>query len=301
MQPKLVTVGHCVYDIRDYVEEFPQPDKTVLLRMPSKVSGGGSAANVAVNARKLGVSSGLISNIGDDRHGKFLLEELHSFGVDTRQVRVFPGMTGLSVVLIDKHGEVEVIEDLGVADRVRAIDEGYIKGASLVHIAGGSYQMMDAASKIAHTHHVPICIDPGRSASRLGEHKLGKILRRCQYLITNRGELAGLLGASSAPAACKYLSKKYKLRVIYKGGRKPTLVFKDGEAASVPIFKVTPLDTLGAGDAFAGGLVSGIINDMPLKDAARLANAAAAAKILHAGAQSMPHREWIEKRFKLHA
>jgi sugar/nucleoside kinase (ribokinase family) len=296
--PHLVTVGHCVYDIRDYVEKFPQPDKTVLLRMPSKVSGGGSAANVAVNACKLGVSAGLISNIGDDRHGKFILEELHSFGVDTKQVKVFPGRTGLSVVLIDKRGEVEVIEDLGVADRVRAIDEKCIANASMLHIAGGSYQMMEAASKIAHKHKIPICFDPGRSASKLGEHKLWKILRRCHYLITNRGEIEGLLGRRGAISDCRYLSKKYRLCVIFKGGRKPTMAFCPGKKEiSVPIFKVKPVDTLGAGDAFAGGFVSGIMLGRTLKDCCRLANAAAASKILHAGAQSMPKMEWIRKRF----
>jgi ribokinase len=125
-------------------------------------------------------------------------------------------------------------------------------------------------------------------------------LRRCQCLITNRGEIEGLLGRRGAVSDCRLLSEKYGISVIYKGGRRPTLVFEAGrKAASVPIFPVKAVDTLGAGDAFAGGIVSGIIMGMPLAAAARLANAAAAAKILHQGAQSMPHLEWIEKRFRL--
>ncbi|MCX6769963.1 MAG: carbohydrate kinase family protein, partial [Candidatus Micrarchaeota archaeon] len=149
MQKRIATVGHIVYDIRNYVEAFPDPDRTALMRMHPKVSGGGSAANVAVNLAKLGFKSGVIGNVGDDRHGKFLLSDLKEFGVDISQVRTFPGMTGLSVIIIDAQGEVRVIEDLGVADRRRTIDPDYLKNSQFLHMSGCAFHLLDSASKIA--------------------------------------------------------------------------------------------------------------------------------------------------------
>ena len=72
MEPRAVTIGHIVYDIRNYVEEFPEPDHTAIMRMHPKVSGGGSAANVALNLCRLGIPAGVIGNVASDRHGKIL-------------------------------------------------------------------------------------------------------------------------------------------------------------------------------------------------------------------------------------
>ena len=77
----LACVGHLVYDIRDYVEAFPSADRTVRLRLPSQISAGGSAANVALNAIRLNHSSGLVASVGDDLHGRFLLSELACEGI----------------------------------------------------------------------------------------------------------------------------------------------------------------------------------------------------------------------------
>jgi len=296
---RLATVGHIIYDIRDYVEELPQKDKTVKLRMPAKVSGGGSAANVAVNACKLGIPSGVIGNIGNDRHGKFLLEELHSFKVDTSQVRKFHGASGLSVILIDKNGEVEVIEDYGVADRRRLIDEKYVRSAEFLHMSGCSIHHLEAASRAAEKEGLPISFDPGRAASKLGERKLSKILRRTKYLIVNRREIIALTGREDIFHACEEMSEKYGLKCIIKQGGSDTLLIGDKLHARVPPFNVKCIDTIGAGDAFCAGFITGIMEKKSPAQAVRFANAVAAAKVLFKGAQSLPSRKYIHKRFKV--
>jgi len=299
MQPDIVTVGHCVYDIRNYVEKFPEPDHTAVMRMHPKVSGGGSAANVAVNLRKLGFSSGAVVNVGSDRHGKFLLEELRRFRVDASEVKVFRGMSGLSVIIIDEAGEVRVIEDYGVADRRRTIDPDYIRGASFLHISGCADHMIEAASKIAHSAGIPISFDPGRSASRLGERKLAPILDRCEYLIINRKELFAITGSREESEA-ERLARKYNvICVIKQGGREIIVKTKDASSFTVEPFHVKPVDTLGAGDAFCAGFIAGISERRSLYESVRLANAVAAAKVLRKGAQSLPTRRFIAQKFKI--
>ncbi len=299
MQPQIVCVGHIVYDIRNYVEEFPEPDRTAIMRTHPSVSGGGSAANVAVNLKKLGFSSGVVGSVGNDRHGRFLLADLREFGVDTRQVRVFRGgRSGLSVIIIDGKGEVRVIEDFGVADSRRAISPPYIEGAQFLHLSGCAIHLLEAASSIAFKAGIPISFDPGRAASRLGERALSPILKRCDYLIINRKELFSMTGSSNESAAYK-LSSKYNLACVIKHGGKDILVKEKGAPPfKVPPFNVTPVDTLGAGDAFCAGFIAGIIQKRPLYDSVRFANAVAAAKVLHKGAQSLPSLSYIRKKFK---
>ena len=299
MHPDIVTVGHCVYDIRNYVQKFPESDATAIMRMHPKVGTGGSATNVAHNLSKLGFSTGVITNIGNDRHGKFLLSDMEKSGIDTSQVRVFRGASGLSVIIIDSNAEVRVIEDLGVADRRRAVDPDYIRGAKFLHMSGCSLSLLESASKIAHSAGIPISFDPGRAASKLGERKLSAILKRCEYLIINRKELFSIAGSREESAASE-LAKKYDLVcVIKQGGREIIVKTKEASSFSVEPFHVKPVDTLGAGDAFCAGFIAGVNEKKSLYESVRFANAVAAAKVLRKGAQSLPSRRFITSKFKV--
>lgn len=299
MQPEIVTIGHIVYDIRNYVEAFPLPDQAAVMRMPPKVGGGGSAANIAVNLRKLGFQSGVIGNVASDHHGKFLLSNLHRFGVDTSQVRVFRGMSGLSVIIIDAQGEVRVIEDYGVADRRRPIDPDYIKGSKFLHMSGCALHLLDSSSSVAYSSGLPISFDPGRAASRFGERRLSGILKRCDFLIVNRKELFAITGNREEASAAE-LARKYDLVCVIKQGARETIV-RTGDASSFTVepFHVLPVDTLGAGDAFCAGFISGMMEKRSLYESVRFANAAAAAKVMRKGAQSLPSRRLIEEKFKV--
>jgi len=299
MHPEIAAIGHIVYDIRNYVEKFPDPDKTALMRMHPSVSGGGSAANVAVDLVKLGHKSGVIGSVASDRHGKYLLSDLHRRGVDVSQVRVFRGMSGLSVILIDAAGEVRVIEDLGVADRRRAIDNDYIRASKFLHMSGCAFHLLDAASKAAHKAGLPVSFDPGRAASALGERKLAPIFARCDFLIINRKELFAITGSREESEAARLARQYNMVCVIKQGGREIIVKTKDMSSFTVPPYTVKPVDTLGAGDAFCAGFISGVVEKRSLYESVRFANAVAAAKVLRKGAQSLPSRHFIEGKFKL--
>ncbi len=293
-----VCVGHFLYDIRDYVREFPKPDATSILVRPPSISPGGSAANVATNLVRLNHKSGLIANIGNDHHGRLIRSMLHREGVDLQGVKTLDGRTGLSVILINKEGEVEVVEDIGVMDGRRGFGESYIRNSRWLHLAGCPHSWLDATSKIAHKGKIPISFDPGRAASRLGEKALCEIFHRTQLLIINRHELKAITGSESVSEA-KRLGTQYDMQVVIKGGRKPATVCSPRGCYFIPGHKVKVVDTLGAGDAFDAGIISGRLNKWSLVESVKLGHACAAAKCLHEGAQSMPKRETILKNFKI--
>lgn len=296
----VVCIGHLVYDIRDYVEAFPQPDKTVFLTRPPAVGAGGSAANVALNCRRLNHQSGLVSNVGGDHHGKFLLDLLRKERIDSRQVRrIKTGRTGLSVILIDKKGEVQVVEDVGCLDAPRPMPAAYLNSARWVHLSGCDLRWLQAASAIAQNSGKPLSFDPGRAASRLGLEKLSHVLERVELLILNRKELFALTGSQSHDEV-KRLSKEFNTSVVLKTGHGPAIVCTGGhDLFEVPPFSApSVVDTLGAGDAFDAGVICGKLEGRSLYEAVRMGHACAAAKVMHPGAQSMPARARIKTQFK---
>ncbi len=296
----LVCIGHLVYDIRDYVEAFPSADRTVFLRRPPQISAGGSAANVALNAIRLNHSSGLVANVGDDPHGRFLLSELAREGISSSHVKlVKKGRTGLSIILIDPQGEVMVVEDLGCVDEARRLSPSYIASAKWVHLSGCTLQWMKDTARIAGKAGLPLSFDPGRAASRLGKSALEPMLKHVDLLIINRHELAAITGSFSLEGV-KELSREYDCSVVLKQSSGPALSCTGGhDLFSIPSFKApSVVDTLGAGDAFDAGVICGKLENRPLYESIKMGHACAASKVMRAGAQSMPKRAQIKKLFK---
>jgi sugar/nucleoside kinase (ribokinase family) len=298
---KIVCVGHLVYDIRDYVEKMPELDKTVFMYRPPEIGPGGSATNVALNCIKLGHNACLIANVGEDQHGKFLLKELKSKGLDIEEVKIIKGgRTGLSVILIDRTGEVMVIEDKGCIEDYREFSAKKIIQSNWLHMTGTSIKWLEKTSFIAFKNNIPISFDPGRAAARFGVEKLAKILERVDILILNKKELLALTGSASEVAA-KDLSKEFNCIVVLKKGSEPVFVCGlEQKTYYVDLFKVPyVVDTLGAGDAFAAGLICSRLEGRSLYESVKMANAAAAAKIMHAGAQGMPKKKTILEHFPI--
>ncbi len=296
----IACVGHLVYDIRDYVESFPTADRTVRLRMPSQISAGGSAANVALNAIRLNHSSGLVASVGDDLHGRFLLSELAREGIHSAHVHlVKKGRTGLSIILIDPDGEVMVIEDTGSSDEKRRIPANYLATAKWVHMSGCRYEWMVQTAKAVGKYHLPLSFDPGRAASSLGQKKLEPILKHVDMLIINRKEMAAITGSFSL-SGVKELAREYECEVVLKQGKGPAVACAGGhDVFEVPSFKApVVVDTLGAGDAFDTGVICGKLEKRSLYESIKMGHACAAAKVMHAGAQSMPQRSVVRKLFK---
>jgi len=293
---EVVAIGHILYDIRCYVDDFPKPDKTSLIESSIKGGGGGSAANVAVNLKMLGHGSAFIGNVGTDRYGKYLIHDLHRHGVDTRGVSVVSGETGVSIVLINKKAEVEVIQMLGVSEPVKGIDADLIRGAKALHMTSCDPESLKRAGSIARKHGLLVSFDPGRSTSRLGWRRLAPRLNYSDYLIVNRRELANLTGIPDTLKAARRISRDFELTCIIKAGKDPVMV-EGRESFSARPFRVKAIDTIGAGDAFSAGLLAGLLEGKSLRQSIRFANAAAADKVMRRGARSHITRAEITRRF----
>lgn len=97
---------------------------------------GGSAANLAVAAARLGAGVVFIGNVGEDERGEMLLAELASQGVKCRVTR--GGMTGTVVVLLSSDGERSMLTDRGAAGSLKSWKSRWLKNLNVLHIPGYS-------------------------------------------------------------------------------------------------------------------------------------------------------------------
>ncbi|MEM3459470.1 MAG: carbohydrate kinase family protein [Candidatus Bathyarchaeia archaeon] len=301
--PDLVAIGHVLMDIRIFVDEFPEADgeaKTDKLSL----GGGGSAANVAVGASRLGVKSGFIGSIGFDTFGRVLLEELEHDGVDVAHVKVDTATSsGLTVIAINKKGQVIMFGYTGASDKLfpSDLDKDYISSSEHVHITGLSFDTALAAAKIAKKANVTVSFDPGRLMSRMGLKRLLPLLHHVDQILLNQEESQELTGVIELEKAAKTLLASGPKMVIIKRGPDGVFAIDHSKSFSVPAYPVKVVDTTGAGDAFSAGFITAQLEGKNLEDSVEFANATANLKITRVGARALPNRKAVERFLKEHA
>jgi len=306
MKLDLVCLGHALYDIRCYVDNFPLPDKLSIMAGRLKHSGGGSAANVAVNSTKLGLKTGMIGKVGFDEYGWFVVQNFRNWGVNTDHILVdFKNPTGVSLIVVNGQGVPEFIQMIGASEPIlpEEIHAEYIQKTRHLHMSGINLEALKHASKIARDSGATVSLDSGRKKSELGLKKLKPVLKNVDTLIINRHEAKALL---SLEDQIKILDVAKKLRkkigedktYVIKGGKENLVVLSPNGDFLVSSFKVVVKDTIGAGDAFDAGFLAAILQGKALEEAVTYGAACGSLKCTNEGAQSAPDKSTLETFLK---
>ena len=274
---------------------------------------GGAPANVVVGLRKLGIKSGLISKVGDDPFGEFLIEALKKEGVETKYiVKDVNKHTGIVFVqLIGAKPEFILYDGVAYFNlKKEEIEWHFIKDAELLHFGSVLFAREPSRStvfdvlrkvkgKIPLSYDVNIRLD-------LWREKEEEMLRDIEEAL----RLADIIKIGDEELSC--LDKNgitledfsFELMAITKGAKGSTIIHKD-ISVDVPSFKVKPVDTTGAGDAFMAALLAslsymGKLNKLEfskeqLKELGSFANLVAALSITKRGAWSVPNLDEILK------
>ncbi|MHA1276761.1 MAG: carbohydrate kinase family protein [Candidatus Helarchaeota archaeon] len=308
--PELVTIGHILLDIRAYVDRFPVPDISAKIKGDIQYSPGGSATNTAVAASRLGIKATINSILGFDDYGISIIKSLIQEHIDVSNIKIsYHKSTGVSVLIINEDGTPIIIQTLGANEPfpLNFIATEAIEQANFLHMTGTDLKALEKAAQIARAVSVPVSFDPGRSKSHLGYDTLMPILKNVNYLIINRTEALRMSGLEKLRdkdilEIIDYLKSVLpsNITLIIKGGSKETIVKSDSEIFAVPPFKVKIFDTIGAGDAFAGGFIVALLKKESLEDAIVFGHAAAGYKIQYGGAQSSPTTEQLNDFLKAH-
>jgi ribokinase len=263
---------------------------------------GGKGANQAVAAARAGGEVRFIARVGDDVFGRKLLEGFARDRIQAdRIVRDKDSPSGVALIIVGPDGENCIAVASGANARLAVADVRQAKpdiaAADIVLMQLESpLETVQEAAEIAASASVPVILNPAPARPLSDE-----ILRRVTYLTPNKTEAEILTGitlinkSDLAKAADQLLAKGIKA-VLVTLGAKGVYVATREKKEVVPAFKVIPVDTTAAGDAFNGALAVALAEGKPLLEAARFANAAAALATTKLGAQpSLPVRKDIEE------
>lgn len=247
---------------------------------PASISmgGGGSAANVAAWLAVAGAKPVLVGRVGADGRGATAEAGLLATGVETRLAVDTERPTGTCVVLVAPDGERSMVPDAGANAGLADSDlpDELLTPGGHLHLAGyallreGSQEAARSAIARARERGVTVSVDPS-SAALLAPSFLDE-LDGVRLLLPNAEEAAVLSGEADAERAARRLAERVPEVVVTLGSR--GALWTDGQGlARVSAAPAAALDSTGAGDAFAAGLLG-----------ARLAGAQPEAA-LHAGCE----------------
>ena len=240
---RVICAGHVNWDVTIEVDRLPEPDGEACIA-DQRQSGGGSASNVAVTLAGLDADPLLLGSVGRDENGWLARRELKAAGVETELVET-DGETAVKYLVVDESGELVVLGNDGANEAYEASDlsTNQFEWADNLHLTS---QDPETAAELANegaTAGLTVSFDPGR---RLGDREYGATLRQTDLLFCNEREAAIVREAGLADAVST---------LVVKEGSGGATAYTEDREVSHPGFAVDPVDTTGAGDAFAAGFL----------------------------------------------
>ncbi|MEV0262020.1 ribokinase [Streptomyces sp. NPDC050617] len=291
----LLVVGSANADLVVGVERRPLAGETVL-GSDLVTHPGGKGANQAVAAARLGARTALLARVGDDAHGRLLLDAQRAAGVEVGGVLVGGAPTGVALITVDPSGDNSIVVSPGANARLSPEDVR-ASGDLLAAARVVSLQLEIPLDTVAETVRAAgpgtrVVLNPSPPAPLPDD-----VLAACDPLIVNEHEARYLLdghpaGASDEPEAwaAALLERGPRSVVVTLGAAGALLAEADGDdgagaAVRVPGIEVAAVDTTGAGDAFTAALAWRLGAGDGLESAVRFATRVAAAAVTRAGAQ----------------
>jgi sugar/nucleoside kinase (ribokinase family) len=300
----VVGLGEVVIDLIASIPRFPEPDEKIFATKYEKHPGG-VTANFCVAISRLGMKAGFIGGVGEDADGIYLRDTLRREKVDaSRLVTRKDALTPLNFVTITPDGQKTIFQSpymLTVFPRPEELDLDYIAEARVLHITALRVDTAERALKHAKKRGLITSFDLEKHVAVYGFEKLVPLIKLTDILLPNKMGALTFSGTQNLKEAAEKLLALGPRIVVITLGEKGCLIKTEKETLEVPAFKVKAVDATGAGDAFNAGLITGILNQWDLCEAAKFANAVAAMKITHIGAQAgLPTRKevdgFLEKR-----
>lgn len=307
--------------MQKFVPEVVTFGETMALMMPVGTKGieynsqftksfGGAESNVAIGVSRLGHRVGWFGRLGKDPFGQMIRKSLLGEEVDVSRVEFSDdGPTGLmirenvagksSVFYYRKYSAMSFMQP-------DQLDADYIRQAKILHVTGitaalskSSQDTLIEAVKIAREAGVKVCFDPNLRLKLWSIEEARPVLlalaKEADYFLPGMEELHLLYDTEDVGEIMDKLRELNAVSIV-KGGDNETYIVENDEISAVPYFKVDQvIDTVGAGDGFCAGFISGLLKGYNHTEAVRLGNYIGAMVIQMEGDwESLPTWEQVE-------
>ena len=255
-------------------------------------AGGGSAANTAVGVAQFGGKAFFTGKIGSDENGALYRTSMAEAGVDFDVDEVAGPPTGSSLILVTPDGERTMQTTLGASYHLAAadVDEDRIARSQVLYIEGylsGSPQTEPVvlhAMQVAAGAGVRVSMslsDPSivTNLSDTMRHAIGK---HVELLFCNEHEAATFTGQQEREDALRALARVSPMVFMTIGGE-GSLVSEGGRTTKIDAHDVPVVDTTGAGDLYAAGVLYGLTHGMSPAESGKLGSFASASVVSRIG------------------
>ncbi|MCH1550716.1 MAG: adenosine kinase [Pseudomonadales bacterium] len=280
--------------------------------LPHTKSSGGSAANTVYTAQALGLSTCYGCRVADDATGDFFINDLRASGVMVQanaQVSSELGASGKCLVLISGDAERTMMTNLGtsVALSTNEVDDEALQNSRYFYVEG--YLSASESATAATVHCRKLCeqnaVEIALSLSDVSmvqfcrpglEQMLGNGI---QHLFCNEEEALAWAKTDRLDIAIAELRDIAQDVYITLGAKGAVAINRNG-VKSVAGFKVSPIDTTGAGDIYAGAVLFARSRNATPEEAARFGNFFAANLVTHYGARLQQLGDYAELSQRYH-
>ncbi len=274
---------------------------------------GGCPTNVSVGTRRLGLRSALLTAVGEDQVGEFVLDFLRREGVETRFIACKPERRTSAVILTiqppdrfpltyyrDNCADTALTVDDAAAAPVAASRVLFLSGTGLSREP--SHTATLSAAETARRAGTSVVVDLDYRADQWSDVRTygaatRGLLQSADLAIGTEEEVRAAAGGvdDTGAAVARILDAGPRHLVLKRGERGSTVFGADGSRADAAPFPVSVVNVLDAGDAFASGLLFAWLRGDDLPRAARFGNATGAIVVTrHACANDMPTLAEVE-------
>lgn len=273
---------------------------------------GGDAINEATIISRLGHKVALMSRIGKDAVGNFILEACEKDNIDTKSIHIDENVdTSINVGLVTDDGERTFVTNRNGSlwkTTIVDIDFDRFKDARLLSLASiFNNPLLDGNALVkifqkAKKNKMIICADMIKG--RLGEtlDDIREALNYVDYFFPNYEEASLMTGKTElCDIADIFLDCGIK-NIVIKTGKKGCFIKNKQQTLQIPACKdIKAIDTIGAGDNFVSGFITGILEGKKLEECAKLANVTAAISVQSLGATTgVKNKDQIEKLLQIY-
>jgi ribokinase len=297
---RVVVVGSLNVDLVVGLQRMPAPGETVMGETLERHPGG-KGLNQAVAAARLGARVSMIGAVGSDDSGAWLQGIVEAEGIDATSLVTADGPSGTALIEVDSTGMNRIVVIPGAngaltADHVTAAINSLEDVAVVLAQGEVPLEAIAAAMAAGRARGARTILNPAPVRDYPGS-----LLALVDFLVPNEHEAAHLSGlpteslVDANEAAQHFTGRGVPHAIITRGARGAVWV-SPSSSGSVAAYRVSPVDTVAAGDAFCGGLAAALASGEPLPDALRWASAAGALATTIAGAvPSLPTRDAVEQ------
>lgn len=301
-EPLICVVGASNIDLLTKLPRLPRLGET-LVGHSFHLGCGGKGANQAVMARKMGADVIMVTKLGRDMFGEYTLTNYRQQGIETTHILWDEErFSGVASIFVDDEGRNVIVIVPGANFGLTREDVSHAR--EVIQKADVVVCQLEVPLE-ATAEALRLAKEGGRALTIFnpapGQPLEEALMRNSDVIAPNETEAEAILGITihsiddATAAARRLVGTGARTAVITLGDRGAVLADREG-ITHIPAVPVRAVDTTGAGDAFIGTLAYFLALGRPLREAVRLANAAAALSVTRVGTQvSFPCRQEFDR------